>query len=301
MMKSKKSLIAYIVLTSLLAIGLALPASLALYMKDAQNNGSYGEVYLRSYYHCGSGTDDDPYIITRPRHLYNLSRLHGLGVYKTRTVFKLGYDLDDSGELKCYKSDTDDTLVPFIDMSACTYTNEPIYSIGSEAYPFKGEFDGRNIEIKNLNVYADPQDAGLFGYTAHGSNVHNLFLDNITIHTLGYANTGTVNNFTDLYAASNVSTSAAYGTQLNYVRVSETINFTPGCEDKDEFGFPRNGTTGAVVGTPDVPTVNWTKTNNFEYKLLYSGDFLISDPVEGHPDQIKVDLDKVFSKGMRPN
>ena len=34
-----------------------------------------GSVFT-SYFHCGTGTEEDPYVITRPVHLYNLTMLY---------------------------------------------------------------------------------------------------------------------------------------------------------------------------------------------------------------------------------
>ncbi len=165
--------------------------TLALYVKYASSSGSYGEVALRAYFESGTGAEDDPFIITRPRHMYNLSRLQGLGVFGEKKYFKLGFESDDPSENLCYVDDSSMTKVPFLDMSGAEYAygERRIQAIGNEAFPFVSEFDGQNLEIKGLTVYADPQDAGLFGYTAHGSVVKNLFLDDITINTLGYHNT----------------------------------------------------------------------------------------------------------------
>ena len=60
-----------LVVLSVVAMALCFGASLSLYNKDVNGNGTYGEVSLRSYYECGSGTENDPFVITRPRHLYN--------------------------------------------------------------------------------------------------------------------------------------------------------------------------------------------------------------------------------------
>ena len=65
-----------------------------------------GDIGLRAYYHCGSGSIDDPYVITRPSHLYNLARLQNRGIYPEKRYFQIGlienegdepYVLDDEG------------------------------------------------------------------------------------------------------------------------------------------------------------------------------------------------------------
>lgn len=192
MKKNRLFPILYLALTGLLVstIALSVGITVALYEKAVQGNGTYGEVSLRSYYERGSGTKEDPFVITRPRHLYNLSRLQGLGVYGEKTYFELGLkglNGDTSGLHMCYLNDyTTRDVVPYLDMSGSNLSTNPINAIGSEALPFYGVFEGNFVEIKGLNVYASPEDAGLFGYTAHGSFVQNLFLSDITIHATGY-------------------------------------------------------------------------------------------------------------------
>ena len=56
---------------------------------------------ISSYFHCGKGTENDPYVITRPVHLYNLVELmyadaDNFQVYDK--YFQLGYDLDGDDE-----------------------------------------------------------------------------------------------------------------------------------------------------------------------------------------------------------
>ena len=86
-----------------------------------------------AYYASGTGTANDPYIITRPRHLYNLAWLQLLGYYNKTSdddhpfYFKLG----DNINMGDY----------------C-----PIPPIGTETYPFAGNFDGNGYVISNLTV-----------------------------------------------------------------------------------------------------------------------------------------------------
>ncbi len=178
-------------ISALLLSFLIVGSTLGIFVKDASSGGSYGEVGLRSYFERGLGTQELPYVITRPRHLFNLSHLQALGVFGEKCYFKLGLEnlggVDSGGVPMCYVGDTDEKK-PYLDMTGSEEGNNRIFAIGSESVPFYGEFDGQNVEIKNLHVYANPQDAGLFGYTAHGSVVKNLFLDSTTIHTFGYEN-----------------------------------------------------------------------------------------------------------------
>lgn len=286
------------------AVALSVGLTFALYEKGAKSNGSYGEISLRSYFERGSGRlpktngpDDpgDPYVITRPRHLYNLSRLQSLGVFGENKFFQLGMvglAGDESGNPLCYLSDTSSETVPFIDMSSSTYTYEPINAIGSEAVPFYGEFDGQGLEIKNLTVYADPEDAGLFGYTAHGSKVHDLFLSNVTINALGYTDA-----YTNLYGS---SSTAVAGTSFTYsVTGEEDVVFQPGSQTIKQLEldatdiFAWNEESGDPEPTVvDIsPVISFGSINtNYKYKILISGDFL----VEKGENQIGIDLPTLY-------
>ena len=305
--KLKKNLttIASVSAVTLFLTALIVPFTLALFIKDVDSEGFFGEVSLRSYFETGSGRpkgtngpDDpgDPYVITRPRHLYNLSRLQGLGVFGENTYFQLGLvglNGDQSGNPKCYLDDVSSTVVPFLDMSSSDYDYEPINAIGSEAIPFYGEFDGQGLEIKNLQVYADPQDAGLFGYTAHGSRVHDLFLSNITINALGYTS-----SFANLYGE---SSTAGDGTSFTYTygETSDTFISTDVGKVKSLdfdasaiFNWNEEGGDPQPAITAIAPVIGYSSSNSdFKYKILISGDFC-KDNGDG---TVSVDLEAVFN------
>ncbi len=302
LLKSKAFIITFVasIATSLLA--LVAPFAIAIFEKDAEREGFYGQVALRSYFERGTGRpkgtngiDDpgDPYVITRPRHMYNLSRLQGLGVFNEPTFFQLGLvglAGDDSGKPLCYLNDSTSETVPFLDMTSSTYTYEPINAIGSEAVPFYGEFDGQGLEIKNLEVFADPEDAGLFGYTAHGSIVHDLFLSNITINALGYTS-----SYADLYGNSQV---AAVGTAFTYECGEDEDTFTKSDTEKVKelyfdasayFAWDGEGDAPAIP--EDYPVIGFTSTNsNYKYKMLISGDFL----TENGENEVRLDLPTIY-------
>ena len=294
-MKKKKGLFAlYIGIISVLVstIILSVGMSIALFEKYAEGNGTYGEISLRSYYECGSGTQEDPFVITRPRHLYNLSRLQGLGVYGEKTYFQLGkVDLggvDSNGVPMCYADDSSSTQKPYLDMSGSDQETNPINAIGSEALPFYGEFDGQNVEIKDLNVYASPEDAGLFGYTAHGSIVKNLFLSNVTIHALGYTN-----DYADLYSPeSTIGNNAYFLYDPN--DNTQTTSFISGSADNIFTYFYANNTTDfeyTAQGSSAIPSVSIVApSNSYTFSTLLSGDLIKYD----ENNNVIPNLERVF-------
>ena len=152
-----------------------------------------------SYYESGSGNSiDDPYIISNRNHLYNLAWLQYMGRYNTPSIsqkyFKIKNDIDMNGL----------TLPP----------------IGTDDYPFLGNFDGNNKTISNLVISNDdptasnsdfgvtkpsasnledttqPKIVGFFGvvgqsptiedltYTSSIVSISNLTLNNLTVKSL---------------------------------------------------------------------------------------------------------------------
>jgi hypothetical protein len=90
--KNQKRLMAFSVVVISGALALASWITYALFTASQADNGTYpGTVGLRSYFQKGTGTDTDPYVIARPAHFYNLTRLQNLGVFSTQTYFSLGY------------------------------------------------------------------------------------------------------------------------------------------------------------------------------------------------------------------
>lgn len=296
-MKKKGVLAAYISVVSMLLLSMVVSSTVARYVKDAESGGSYGEVSIRSYYDSGTGTLGDPFRITRPNHLYNLSRLQGLGCYsgsgEKKTYFQLGKETEIDGETvyRCYASDTSQTLDrDYLDMRDYS---RPIEAIGSETTPFYGDFDGKNLEIRNLTVYADPEDAGLFGYTAHASKVHDLFLENITINTKGYAKNDT--GLSNLYSGA----VSEFNPSFSYTNTAASWNYTPASSPSNyadkTYSFTVDWATEKTAN--QGPAVSWATnyqgSGTFKYKLLPSGG-LLSDPPEDTTGTFGVDTDAVI-------
>ena len=321
-MKKKGVFAAYVALLVTLVSAVVFSTTAALFQKGKSSDGSYGEISLRSYYDSGTGTQNDPFVITMPRHLYNFSRLQGLGIYgdpDNQTYFQLGKNVgtEENPIYKCYPSDSGgdvSQMVPYLNMEGTGYNYEPIIAIGSETTPFYGVFNGNSLEIRNLQVFADPQDAGLFGYTAHGSLVHDLFLDNVTINTMGY--TAAYNSLygnDDALACFYDGDTLIKSTTLNFDKDGNGSMGTDdhaftykdsyrdnGQIDAKEYWIREKGMIGsssmtdaeyeAFLSSSPIITVDpTTKKSGFTYKLLPSGRFLMS-----YGDGVKVNLPAVF-------
>lgn len=96
---------------------------------------SFGGSATPAYFAGGDGTEDNPFRITNAVHLYNLAWLQYLGYFNQRegfnngldqTYFELGKDVDMRGRA--------------------------IPPIGTEEYPFIGEFKGNGHKVTNLTI-----------------------------------------------------------------------------------------------------------------------------------------------------
>ena len=139
---------------------------------------------VTSYFHCGTGTEDDPYVITRPVHLYNLTMLYQKleGFDEEQNYFQVGYDLDKDGDLEVYNyNDAGELQTGYGDtINMARYTD--FVPIGTTSHPFKGIFNGGNFTIKNLTVNgAGEEDIGVFGYVKSDAAVFDVYLKDIII------------------------------------------------------------------------------------------------------------------------
>lgn len=96
-----------------------------------------------SYYESGSGKENDKYVISDKIHLYNLAWLQYIGYYN---AYKTSFQEDAPNDIvQCYF-----VLKNDIDMGGLT-----LPPIGTEKYPFLGNFDGQGYTISNFTISND--------------------------------------------------------------------------------------------------------------------------------------------------
>ncbi|MDY2900793.1 MAG: hypothetical protein SOT09_02095, partial [Candidatus Borkfalkiaceae bacterium] len=96
---------------------------------------SFGGSATPAYFAGGNGSEDNPFRITNAVHLYNLAWLQYLGYFNRREGFN---------------NDCDQTYFALdgnIDMRG-----RAIPPIGTEEYPFIGEFNGNGHKVTNLTI-----------------------------------------------------------------------------------------------------------------------------------------------------
>ncbi len=218
MLKKTKLKIAFIsALTAMIGV-FSISASVAWFGKASVINtnemGGIDGAVLTSYFHCGKGTEDDPFVITRPKHWENLVWLHNNieGFYNANNpsqgldgkgyYFQVGYDLDEDGDLEVfdYKDDGTPNFTPdaptysqTLNLTVYSEEGEELIPLGSPQRPFIGELDGSNIKLSGFKVVAvdadnddfQLEDIGIFGYVGPSGYVHDIYFSDYTINTNG--------------------------------------------------------------------------------------------------------------------
>ena len=116
---------------------------------DANISDHWSSYQAASYYDSGSGTEEDPYLISTPEQLAKLSATYNAGNISSKKYYKLAKNINLS---KHYW-----------------------ISIGTETYPFSGVIDGGNHAITGLIQNDERYISGLIGY-AREVDVKNLIL-----------------------------------------------------------------------------------------------------------------------------
>ena len=170
------------------------------YIQDQISGSSFSD-----YYAGGTGIKGDPFIITKPRHLYNFAWLQYKGAYTPEpndpTKGVVGTDVKES-DITYFRIDAD------IDMSI-DFPKTALPPIGTTVNPFVGILDGNKKNIKNLWISSDPDDwkitpigydsttigsdIGVFGYilkgektvsgvpTYFGGTISDFYLENVIV------------------------------------------------------------------------------------------------------------------------
>jgi hypothetical protein len=268
---SKKKIFAW-VMSVLLLIGACITAcaslSYALFIakeKEVTNSSDFtGYINTAQYFDSGSGSETDPYIITRPRHLYNLSRLTAFGLFSASTASKQYFQLGKLVGSSYYVYAEDGTLsATVLDMTSksssstsllgWSYSSFPFYPIGSEVTPFYGTFNGENLTIKGLEVTGNQEDIGVFGYISSKATVENVNFNKLQIKSYGAA-------------SSDVLYSSAYQASTSYT----TAKLVYGSTD-----------IGTIVSTGSIAidnstllrlNINGTTQTNLEYTDTFTSD-----------------------------
>lgn len=274
----------------------------------AQDQNVDGSVGLREYFYrgdgyIGDGTEQYPHEIVTPLHFYNLTRLQNLGVFPEKTYFRVGHVFEgyEAEGPKCLDGDV---KVDVLDLTSFCAT-KPLLPIGNEGTPFYGEFDGNYIPIVGLRVAGNPEDIGMFGYTAYTSTVKNVICKDLEVSSYGYSTSGEENflysqEIDDIFSQNAQNFELA---TLTLVSTYEEANHNHNLKSVEPFSVDDltgksevvNDATSQFNGKrilkakliPSFPTIN---NHNIEYSVSTSAGVIVN---EKNTNNLIVDLDNL--------
>lgn len=134
-MKKKAKLIPYVLFPSLRMILASMALSLAWFVSLAKLDPTGDASATGAYFAYGNGSQEKPFGISQPRHLYNLAWLQYMGKFNKTD--------SDTGKKKTYYFE----LAGDIDR-----TDYALPPIGTKTYPFIGSFNGNSHKITGLTI-----------------------------------------------------------------------------------------------------------------------------------------------------
>lgn len=197
MIKAKTKFI-YSIIMLFVAVSLSTASVLAWFANNNQTDVTISKsTIIKQYFHTGDGSKENPFVITRPIHYYNLVQLYQRkdGFAEEGYHFQLGYNLDksDDGSLEVYNYSDAGKLTnntkdgTYNNTNYSNSLNMKFYSgdnallpIGTSDVPFIAEFDGSGLIIDNLSIKASDtignntfgtSDVGIFGYVTSSFKV----------------------------------------------------------------------------------------------------------------------------------
>lgn len=134
-MKKKAKFIPYVLFSSLRMILTSMALSLAWFVSLAKLDPTGDASATGAYFAYGNGSQEKPFGISQPRHLYNLAWLQYMGKFNKTD--------SDTGKKQTYYFE----LAGDIDR-----TNYALPPIGTKTYPFIGSFNGNSHKITGLTI-----------------------------------------------------------------------------------------------------------------------------------------------------
>ena len=143
-----KKRIALLIMSFFCFIGITIAISWAWFLNNELVTPDVSGYSASAYFAGGDGSEENPYQIASPKHLYNLAWLQYLGVFNQPGC------TDEDG--KVIKDDSKSTLTQYhfvlnndIDFEEFGWT-EALPPIGTTLRPFIGFFDGKGHTVSNL-------------------------------------------------------------------------------------------------------------------------------------------------------
>lgn len=146
---------------------------------------------------AADGTQNNPFVISRPVHYYNLVQLslsdkkfdvngEQKYFYEAGYYFEFGKDIDGDGDKEFYEYDGNGIIK---EGHTSQYLNLEYYRgsralepLGNAAKPFLGHIQGNNLTVQNIHITGnDRSDIGIFGYVTGNASINNIYFDSVDI------------------------------------------------------------------------------------------------------------------------
>ena len=301
-----------------IVIGNSLPLALAVISfawfyantraRDQNVDGSVGlrEYFYRGDGYIGDGSEQYPHEIVTPLHYYNLTRLQNLGVFPTKTYFRVGHVFEghEADGPKCL--DDQGNHVDVLDLTSFCASN-PLLPIGNEGTPFYSEFDGNYIPIVGLKVAGNPEDIGMFGYISHTSTIKNIICKDLEVISKGYSKTGESNflyseTIEDIFSQNATNFELA---SLSFVSTYQEENHTHQLKQVQTFSVDDLYSKSTVDNDPNsrfygkrivdgkfIPSFPTISNHNVEYSISSSSGVILLD---GNTNNLVINLNNLPS------
>ncbi|HHT67543.1 MAG TPA: hypothetical protein GX010_04950 [Erysipelotrichaceae bacterium] len=220
-----------------------------------------------AYYAYGEGTVDNPFGISKPRHLYNLSWLHFLGNYDDGQYY---FELD-----------------PELENGVLSMEGWTIPPIGTEDHPFIGNFNGNGNVIDGCSISNDFSDFDAYPGTMTAAKFNGATGDQYPKVVGFFGVVGDLNN--------NIAY-GAYDSQINEFKNTGLLNITvtsiaPATLVGAAVGYSDGVISNVAV---DTPTLNIEQANAVAYDFSLTNN--ISDyGIVGYTEN-KSEISKIDSQ-----
>lgn len=146
---------------------------------------------------ASAGSEDNPFVITTPKHYENLVKLHHVVDDNGNTFgskgfcFEIGKQFSTDGEYEVYGYDDNGVSTGSKSYILNLGGLNDLEPIGSSDNPFISNLDGHGITVKNFTVSPDADntttynDVGIFGYVGEAASCKNTYWGNFTIDPKG--------------------------------------------------------------------------------------------------------------------
>lgn len=200
---------------------------------------------LTQYFHCGTGTQEDPFVITRPVHFYNLVYLYQRkpGFADNNYYYQLGYDLNGDGLPEFYNYGDNGVIIEgqySSELNMNYYQNSEglggaLLPVGTSNTPFNGTFNGNNLTVKNLHIRSaqtigevtySSSDVGIFGYVNATATIRNVYFKNVSISLTGADPAVVCDGNTEVHDANgdDVQDKVYVGYLAGHIKTSATVD-----------------------------------------------------------------------------